>query len=246
MATSKLSLCNRALARVGQATAISDFDADVARGLKSAVACDLIFEDVLKEVARSGRWNCLKTRTTLISSYDTAYALYLADNPGDTAGAIAAGEAVSPAFGWSRSYTLPETCVRLIQLNGVDAFRDDLEDYFEIEGRTLLTDAETAEIQFIEVQTEWAPEAQLVPHEVTITLADTSTVPLFDTTMDAIWADIMQHPDGSGDVLISNGGTPVTNRELSLPPSGGETLHDLAHLHLPAPHVLPSLFTTDE
>lgn len=233
MATSKTSLCNRALGRIGESSQITDFTADLAAGMKGAIECERVFEGALKEVARSGAWNCLKKRTELTSYYTTAYDLWIAEHPGDTTGAITAGEAASPAFGWSRSYPLPDDCVRLVQLNGVAIYNDGPDDYFEIEGRTLMTDAEEAKIQYIAVETSWGPFPVLVPHETIVTLADLTTVPLFGAEVLAVWAEILQHPDYGG-VLISNGGTPVTTRELALPPSGGETLHDLAEINVQA------------
>jgi hypothetical protein len=160
MAVSKLTLCNRALARIGQATAIADFDVDVARGMKSAVACDLIFTDTLKEAARGGDWNFLRARAEVTGDYATAYATYIAAHPGDTAGAIAAGDAavalITGGFGWARSYLLPTTCVRLIQFNGMDVYNDGgIEGLFEISGRYILADDETCQIRYTQVLTTW-------------------------------------------------------------------------------------------
>ncbi len=150
MAT-KLSLCNQALATIGEKTVITDFAADLASGQTGAVACNLWFDLVVKSVARSGAWNRLKTRAVLVSTYTTAYTAWLVGHPGDTAGAIVAGLAASPVFGWGRKYPLPALLVRLLQLNGVEIYNDGPSDFFEIEGAYLLTDAETADVQYIAV-----------------------------------------------------------------------------------------------
>ena len=92
MAISKLTLCNRALSRVGQAKLITDFDAEVAANQKSAVACNLIFTETLQEAARGGDWNCLRARAEILGVYAEAYDTYIDGNPCDTEGATEAAE----------------------------------------------------------------------------------------------------------------------------------------------------------
>jgi hypothetical protein len=132
MPLTKTGICNLALARIG-CPAVSDVDTSAEAGTKSALACLTAFDQVVKEVARAGRWNCLKKRTTLDQIQDAP-----------TYGA-------PPEFQWDYSYELPENCVRVIQVNGVDCGADGESDFYEIEGRRLLTDAEIVELQYISI-----------------------------------------------------------------------------------------------
>jgi hypothetical protein len=132
MALTQTGICNLALARIGS-PALSDVDTDAEAGNKAALACLTAFDQVVKEVARAGRWNCLKKRTTLDQIQDTPEF----------------GSA--PEFQWAFSYWLPENCVRVIQVNGVDCMADGESDFYEVEGRKILTDAEIVELQYISI-----------------------------------------------------------------------------------------------
>lgn len=131
MAITRTTICNLAIARVGSEL-ITDLDTDVADNVKSAVACQNVFDHVLMEVARAGRWNCLKTRAIL---------------PKPDCGPPTFDQA--PLFQWTYAYQLPENCVRLIQFNGEFVDTRIKSQFFEIERRKILTDAEVAEIQYI-------------------------------------------------------------------------------------------------
>lgn len=106
---------------------------DIDEDEKNARACKNAFELVVKEASRSYPWNCLKRRITC-------------------------GRLVSaPAFGWSYAYQLPADCLAVLQLNGWDGIP---EDEFEIEGSTILTNAEEAKVQYIAYvsdSTKWDP-----------------------------------------------------------------------------------------
>lgn len=141
MALTKTSICNFAVARVGSAP-IDDVDLDAAAGVKSAIACLNAFDQVVKEVARAGRWNCLKMRCTLDQIQDTPE------------------YGSAPEFQWAHSYWLPENCVRLLQVNGVECLNDGQSDFYEIEGRKLMTDATFAQVQYIactDCYDDWDP-----------------------------------------------------------------------------------------
>lgn len=73
---------------------------------------------------RSHPWNCLKARQQLAAN-------------------------ATPAFGWDYSYTLPTQCVRLMTVNGHDNDTGNKEDFYEIEGRDILTDANECKITYI-------------------------------------------------------------------------------------------------
>lgn len=141
MAITQTDICNLAVARVGSEL-LTDVVADAASGVKAAQACLNAFDQVLKEVARAGRWNCLKTRATLDQLQD------------------APTFAPKPEFGWDFSYYLPMNCVRLIQLNGTFIETEARSQFFEIEGRLLLTNASFAQVQYIackDCYDEWDP-----------------------------------------------------------------------------------------
>lgn len=160
MAVSKISICNQALARVGETQQITDFAANIVSGMKGAIACDLIFTDTVKEFGRGGDWNGLRSRIAILSDYAIAYAAWLVAHPGDTTGADTAGvtatNLVTGGFGWTRSYILPTTCVRVIQFNGMDCFNDGIEGYFEVQGRAIMSNDETCELRYISVETSWS------------------------------------------------------------------------------------------
>jgi len=89
MAT-KTDISNLALGRVGAQRIMDINDAEN----KSARLCKLFFDDTVREVGRSGEWNCLKSR--------------------DTFGRLV----TDPSFGWAYQYQLPVDCLRVIKVNG--------------------------------------------------------------------------------------------------------------------------------
>lgn len=113
-------ICNEALAEIGQSV-INDID-DTTNN--TARSCKLLFEPTAREVMRSHPWNCLKARQQLAAN-------------------------ATPAFGWDYSYTLPTQCVRLMTVNGYDNDTGNKEDFYEIEGRDILTDANECKITYI-------------------------------------------------------------------------------------------------
>jgi hypothetical protein len=119
MAT-QTEICNLALMRIG-APPITDID-DTAN--LSARRCKLIFEMTTQEVARESDWGCLLKRAEI--------------------GQIA----TAPAFEWLYAYQLPVDCMRVRSVNGVINHYE-VSEFYEIEGRTLLTDADKAQIQYI-------------------------------------------------------------------------------------------------
>lgn len=111
-------ICNMALARIGQQP-INDIndDSPVAR------ACLSLYEDTVREVARSHPWNCLKARADL------------------------AQNATAPEFGWAYAYTMPTDCVRVIDVNGYDPIYTPA--IYEINGRDILTDDDECKMTYI-------------------------------------------------------------------------------------------------
>ena len=111
---------NLALNHVGEPPILNANDQDN----DLARVIDLVFEPAIREMGRDHEWNCLKTRTELTQ------------------------DAQPPAFGWAYSYTLPPQCIRVLRING--AVVDQPYDLFEVEGRKILTNAETVKLQYIE------------------------------------------------------------------------------------------------
>lgn len=142
MALSATDICNLALARIGE-EAIMDITDD---SIKSARACNVAFEPVAREVARMGEWNCLKKRVAL------------------------AQIAEAPAFEWEYQYQLPSDFISLVEVNGSD-YHGQAQDKWEIEGRVLLTDAETANIRYIAYVEDTAQWDSLFSNAVAVLLA---------------------------------------------------------------------------
>jgi hypothetical protein len=110
-------LCNRALAHLGEER-ITDFHETSVIAEK----CRTHYDFELKTLLRMHRWNFARARANLSE---------LAD---------------APLFGWDHQYQLPNDCLRVLELNGVEVQSTD--DAFEIEGRKLLTDADSASILY--------------------------------------------------------------------------------------------------
>lgn len=149
MALSKTDICNQALARVGGKT-IMDIDDDEA---KNARVCKNVFEAVVREVGRQADWNCLKARSEL-GQLSTA-----------------------PAFGWDYQYQLPSDFLRLTHLNGIE-YHGQVQDEYEIEGTVLLTDAESAKVQYIKYSEDTPKWDALFTNAVVVLLASRIAVPL--------------------------------------------------------------------
>jgi hypothetical protein len=90
---------------------------------KPAQYCKRFYADTRDEVISSHRWNFAMARATLNRL------------------------AAAPAFEWAYAYQLPDDCLRVVQLNGYDV--TDRKGEFSIEGRTMLTDATTAQVRYI-------------------------------------------------------------------------------------------------
>ncbi len=125
MANSKTQLLNLALSQISENVVvdIDDTSLDAARKGK------LHFEPTLKEILRSHPWNFAKDREIL--SQNTLF--------------------TGTDDEWGFSYTLPTQLVRLIKLNGILIGRDttSIAGLFEIEGRNILTNCDTAKISFV-------------------------------------------------------------------------------------------------
>ena len=120
MATSRTQIANQALSRLG-ARQISDIDDP---NDPNAIRIANIYSVAFDEIARSHTWNCLTKRADLAAS------------------------ATAPAFGFEYAYPLPSDFIRLISLNGY-TYSNQREDFYSIEGRSILTNASEAKIVYI-------------------------------------------------------------------------------------------------
>jgi len=118
MSVSRTDIANLALNHVGEPPITNLLDDQNA----TARIVKVVFDPTIREMGRDHEWNCLRTR---------------ADIPRD---------GTNPPFGYAYRYQLPLDFIRLFRLNGRDVQKR--KDLFDIEGRFLLTDAETAQIQY--------------------------------------------------------------------------------------------------
>jgi len=119
MSLDKTDIGNLALQHVGQPPVMRIDDKDN----DTARVLDLVFEPALREMGRDHEWNCLKTRKSLPQV------------------------SPAPAFGFAYKYRQPSDCIRVLRVNGRDV--NEPTDLYEIEGRDILTDADTMKLQYI-------------------------------------------------------------------------------------------------
>lgn len=116
MPTSKIAIINRALVRIGERR-ITSLSDDV----KPAREANAIYDDVRDEALRNYRWNFALKRTSL------------------------AAAAEAPAWGFARSFPLPEDCLRVDMINGdyvplAPLVRTAPDFTYQIEARAILSD----------------------------------------------------------------------------------------------------------
>ena len=110
---SVVDICNGALNQLGASTILT-----LTEDSKNARLCNARYTQVRDSVFRSHPWNCLQKRVQLAADTDT------------------------PAWGFTKQYTLPSDCLRVLTILDYDA------DY-KIEGRKILTDNSTMKILYI-------------------------------------------------------------------------------------------------
>jgi hypothetical protein len=116
--SSVTDICNLALGHLGEAR-VESLDED---NLASR-ACSLHYAAARDQVLRSHRWNFAQGRVALEQLSE------------------------EPAFGWRYQYTLPVDCLRVLEFNGTE-MGDVISEEFIVEGRRLLTNAETAKLVY--------------------------------------------------------------------------------------------------
>ena len=110
---SVVDICNGALNQLGASTILT-----LTEDSKNARLCNARYTQVRDSVFRSHPWNCLQKRIQLAADTDT------------------------PAWGFTKQYTLPSDCLRVLTILDYDA------DY-KVEGRKILTDNSTMKILYI-------------------------------------------------------------------------------------------------
>ena len=108
-----VDICNGALNQLGASTILS-----LTEDSKNARLCNARYTQVRDSVFRSHPWNCLQKRVQLAA--DTA----------------------TPAWGFTKQYTLPADCLRVLTILDQDS------DY-KIEGRKILTDNSSMKILYV-------------------------------------------------------------------------------------------------
>ena len=108
-----VDICNGALNQLGASTILT-----LTEDSKNARLCNARYTQVRDSVFRSHPWNCLQKRLQLAADTD------------------------APAWGFTKQYTLPADCLRVLTILDYDA------DY-KIEGRKILTDNSTMKILYI-------------------------------------------------------------------------------------------------
>ena len=131
MATDSVEIANLALAHIGGGE-VRDLENEDST---EARAIKRVYNQTVLDVAGDHKWNCLKART------------------------VAAQLAVTPiGDGWEYQYELPADYVQMVSINGKDVERNS--QFYEVEGRRLLTNEEEANIRYIKYQpdvTQWSP-----------------------------------------------------------------------------------------
>ena len=110
---SVVDICNGALNQLGASTILT-----LTEDSKNARLCNARYTQIRDSVFRSHPWNCLQKRLQLAADSD------------------------APAWGFTKQYTLPADCLRVLTILDYDA------DY-KIEGRKILTDNSTMKILYI-------------------------------------------------------------------------------------------------
>jgi len=115
---SVVEICNNALNQLGASTILS-----LTEDSKNARLCNSRYESIRNAVFRSHSWNCLIARQEI------------------------AADVATPAWGWTKQFTLPSNCLRVIAISDYDY------DY-KIEGRKIMANITPIKLQFIKLETD--------------------------------------------------------------------------------------------
>lgn len=152
MPSSVTEICNLALGHLAEAP-ITSVDEDTRPGR----ACALHYGPTLHAVLRSHRWNFAKDRVAL-SKLDAA-----------------------PAFGWDNQFALPADFARALEVNGSEA-GDLISEEWIIEGKLLLTNADTVNLVYVKLLDDVAQFDPLFVEALSLKLAAVLSEPIRGTT----------------------------------------------------------------
>ena len=143
---SVVQICNGALNQLGASTILT-----LTEDSKNARLCNARYENVRDSVFRHHPWNCLLTRIQIAA--DTA----------------------TPAWGFTKQFTLPADCLRLIKLF-------DYESDHVVEGRKILSNSSTMKILYISRVTD--------PNEYDESLFSSTFIPAIGSSNNNILASV--------------------------------------------------------
>lgn len=121
MALDRTDIANNALIGIGEKV-IQDIDDETSPRARQV---KVVYEQALRACGRMHSWNCLMKRRVLGNDPDN----------------------VDPLGEYEYAYRLPEDCLKLVRLNGVDVGA--IPGKYSLEGRHILTDDDTAKIQYV-------------------------------------------------------------------------------------------------
>jgi len=110
---SVVDICNGALNQLGATTILS-----LTEDSKNARLCNSRYNQIRDALFRTHPWNCLQKRVEL------------------------AADTISPAWGFTNSYTLPADCLRLLRILDYDS-------NYKVEGRKILSNSSSMKILYV-------------------------------------------------------------------------------------------------
>ena len=131
---SVIEICNSALNQLGAAPITS-----LTENNKNARICNARYNVIRDAVFRSHPWNCLTKRVTLAADTD------------------------APAWGFTKSFTIPADCLRVLGVNAYDS-------NWKIEGRKVVTTESSIKLIYISQITD--------PNEMDVLLRETISAAL--------------------------------------------------------------------
>jgi len=121
MPDNRTDICNYALAEISE-TLVTDITSEDEG--EAAIKCNALYDATKREVLRLHKWKC------------AGKLVVLAENDAD------------PAFGYAKSFALPDDFIRIISINDVDP--DDVDrPLFKRRGRDIYTDETTVSLDYV-------------------------------------------------------------------------------------------------
>jgi hypothetical protein len=122
MSFSLVRICNMALGKCGVTKQIDSLEFSEEETVpEEARLCSLYFELAFRAAARGHDWKCLSSQADISGNLTTA-----------------------PVFGYDYAYSLPSNCIRVLRVEDEDIYP------WRVQGRTLVTDATSVKIDYIQ------------------------------------------------------------------------------------------------